>query len=126
MSMDMIMNIIQSAIGIVVTGLVTFLVSKLTQMINAKIGDKKAANFLIKVTTLVGDSVKTVYQTYVESLKNQDIFTEEAQKEALDKCLTIIKSQLTPELIDYIKTNFGDMEEYLRTLIESTIYTLKK
>ena len=40
--------------------------------------------------------------------------------------MNMIKSQLAPELINYITTNFGDLESYLKTLIESTIYTLKK
>ena len=121
-----IMSIIQSALSVIITGLITFATSKLIQLINSKIEDKKAANYLSTIINLVGDSVKTVYQTYVESLKNQDIFTEEAQKEALDRCMNMIKSQLAPELINYINTNFGDLEDYLKTLIESTIYTLKK
>ena len=121
-----IMSIIQSAISVIITGLITFATSKLIQLINSKIEDKKAANYLSTIINLVGDSVKAVYQTYVESLKNQNIFTEEAQKEALDRCMSRIKSQLAPELINYITTNFGDLERYLKTLIESTIYTLKK
>ena len=121
-----IMSIIQSALSVIITGLITFATSKLIQLINSKIEDKKAANYLSTIINLVGDSVKTVYQTYVEALKNQDIFTEEAQKEALDRCMNMIESQLAPELINYITTNFGDLEDYLKTLIESTIYTLKK
>lgn len=121
-----IMSIIQSALSVIITGLITFATSKLIQLINSKIEDKKAANYLSTIVNLVGDSVKTVYQTYVESLKNQNIFTEEAQKEALDRCMNTIKAQLAPDLINYITTNFGNLEDYLKTLIESTIYTLKK
>lgn len=120
-----IMSIIQSALSVIVTALVTFITSKVIQLINSKISDKKAANYLSTIINLVGDSVKTVYQTYVESLKNQNIFTEEAQKVALERCLDIIKAQLAPELINYININFGNLEDYLKTLIESTIYTLK-
>ena len=71
-----IMSIIQSALSVIITGLITFATSKLIQLINSKIEDKKAANYLSTIINLVGDSVKTVYQTYVEALKNQDIFTE--------------------------------------------------
>lgn len=70
-------------------------------------------------------SVQTITQTYVESLKKENAFTEEAQKEAFNKCLTLIKDQLTPELTEYIKNNFGDMETYLKTQIESMISSLK-
>ena len=70
-----IMSIIQSALSVIITGLITFATSKLIQLINSKIEDKKAANYLSTIVNLVGDSVKTVYQTYVESLKNQNIYT---------------------------------------------------
>ena len=70
-------------------------------------------------------SVQTITQTYVDSLKKEGAFTEEAQKEAFNKCLALIKSQLTPELLEYIKNNFGDMETYLKTQIESMINSLK-
>ena len=86
---------------IVATFCYIFATSKLIQLINSKIEDKKAANYLSTIVNLVGDSVKTVYQTYVESLKNQNIFTEEAQKEALDRCMNTIKAQLAPDLINF-------------------------
>lgn len=120
-----IMNIIWSALGVIITGLVTFGVTKLTSWINSKIGDQKAANYLSTIITLVGNAVKDIYQTYVESLKTQGKFGPEEQKIALEKCLNQIKSQLAPDLITYITTNFGDMDSYLRSLIESTIYNLK-
>ena len=59
-----IMSIIQSALSVIITGLITFATSKLIQLINSKIEDKKAANYLSTIINLVGDSVKTVYQTY--------------------------------------------------------------
>lgn len=120
-----IMNIIWSALGVIITGLVSFVVTKFTQWINSKIKNDKAAKYLSTIMSLVGDSVKTVYQTYVEALKNENTFTKEAQEKALNDCLTLIKTKCTPDLIEYITENFGDMNEYLKSLIESTIYTLK-
>lgn len=70
-------------------------------------------------------SVQTITQTYVESLKKENAFTAEAQKEAYEKCLSLIKTQLTPELTEYITNNFGDMETYLKTQIEAMINNLK-
>lgn len=120
-----IMNIIWSALSVIITGLISFGVAKFTQWINTKISDKKAANYINTIMTLVGNSVKTIYQTYVESLKNENAFTKENQLEALNKCLTLIKSQCAPELISYITKNFGDCDGYFKSLIESTIYSLK-
>lgn len=120
-----ILNIIFSAVGVLVTGLITWLTTQLISFLNSKIKNEKAAKFAVDVSTIVMNSVKTIMQTYVESLKQEGAFTEEKQKEALVKCLDIVKTQLTPELTTYIKENFGDIEEYLRTLIEAAIYSLK-
>ena len=121
-----IMNILLSALGIVITGLSSFAVAKLTQWINSKISDSKAANFLSTVTAIAINCVQEVYQTYVESLKASGSFDEAAQKEAYERCVIKIKSQLAPDLIEYIAHNFGDLDAYLKSLIESTIYNLKK
>ena len=49
-----------------------------------------------------------------------------AQKEAKDKALEIINSQLTDELKDFIAENYGDIQKWLLNKIESVIYQLKK
>ncbi len=121
-----ILNILISALSIIVTGLVSFAVAKFTQWINSKIKDAKAANYLSTVTTLVFNCVQETYQTYVETLKQEGKFDKEAQKKALDRCLAKIQSQMAPDIIDYITTNFGDLKEYLISLIESAIYSLKQ
>lgn len=120
-----ILNILLSALGIVVTGLVSWGVVVLTNWLNTKIKDKNLAMFLTKVTTIVTDAVKTVYQEFVEALKKDGKFDAEAQVKAKDKALAIIKQQLTDELKSYIETNFGDVEKWLGEKIEAVLYTLK-
>lgn len=121
-----IMNIIWSAIGVVITGLVTWGVATFTTWINGKISDKKAANYLATIMNLVGMSVQEIYQTYVEALKKEGKFGPEQQKIAFETCLKKIKTKLAPDLIDYITKNFGDVDEYLKSLIESNIYSNKR
>lgn len=120
-----VLNILLSALGVIITGLAGFAVTKFTQWINSKISDAKAANYLSTIMKVVLDCVQEIYQTYVQSLKESGSFDKDAQKHALDACLVKIKSQLAPELITYITTNFGDVNSYLISLIESTIYSLK-
>lgn len=120
-----VLNLVWAAVGVLITGLMSWATTALVSWLNSKIKNEKLAKFTTEITTIVMNAVKTIMQTYVDSLKQEGAFTEEKQKEALAKCLTIIKSQLTPELCNYIKDNFGDIEEYLKGLIESTIYSLK-
>ena len=50
---------------------------------------------------------------------------EECQKQAKEKALEIINSQLTEELKSYISSNYGDIQIWLSNKIESVIYMLK-
>lgn len=114
-----------SALGVVLTGLASWLVTIITKWISSKVKDQKAATYLSTITELVFNCVNEVNQTYVEALKEDGNFTAEDQKEALNKCVEKVKSQLAPEIVTYITENFGDLASYLTTLIESTIYSSK-
>ena len=118
-------NIIWTAVGIIVSAAVTWLVGMATVYINRKIKDKKAADFLAKILNIIGDAVKQIFQEFVEVLKKEGKFDEAKQKEAKERALKIIKTQLTPELIEFIKENFGDVEEWLKNQIEVAIYNFK-
>lgn len=120
-----ILNIILSAVSIVVTGLVSWGVGVFINWMNSKIKDQKLAGYLGDITRIVTDAVMNVYQSFVETLKTNGKFDEKAQAEAKQKALDIITGQLTTELKDYITTNFGDMQEWLGNKIEAIIYSLK-
>lgn len=118
-------SIIWSVVGMAVTALVSWAVSLLISWLNAKIKDEKLKKWSSQVTLIVSDAVQCVFQSFVETLKNNGKFDEKAQIEAKEKALEIINSKLTKELKDYITDNFGDMKVWLSEKIESVIYQLK-
>lgn len=120
-----VLNIVLSAVSILVTGLASWAVGLLISWMNKKIKDQTLAKHLAAVTQIVTDAVMNVFQSFVETLKTNGNFNEEAQKEAKQKAMDIIMNQLTPELKDYITSNFGELESWLNNKIESVIYTLK-
>lgn len=122
---DILLNILSVVVTAVVVPLISLLGSKLIQWIGTKVKDEKAATFLSKASDIVLNAVKSVFQTYVDSLKKSGAFDSQAQKTALDKATVIIKSQLGTELADYIKTNYGDLDAWITTQVEATIDTLK-
>ncbi len=122
---DILLNIISIVVTAVIVPLISLLGSKLIQWIGTKVKDEKAAAFLSKASEIVISAVKSVFQTYVDSLKKSGAFDAEAQKTALNKATVTIKSQLGTELIDYIKKNYGDLDAWIGTQVESTIDTLK-
>ena len=78
-----ILNIIWSALGIIITGLVGWGVDCLVKFLNSKIKDKELAHLLTNITLIITDAVKQVYQEFVESLKKTGSFDATAQKQAL-------------------------------------------
>ena len=123
--MSELMQIFWGVIGTVVAGLATWLTTVIITWLNSKIKNNKLARWSTAVTKIIMEAVQSVFQTYVEALKKEGKFTEAEQRIANEKALSIIKSQLTDELIKYITENFGDMEVFLKEQIEAMIYQLK-
>lgn len=122
---DEFQSLLIPTLQIVLTGLVSWVVARLIAWLNSKIKDKKVASYLSSITEIVGMSVKEVFQTYVEALKKGNVFTEECQKEALNRALTKCKECLNDDILAYIVNTYGDVEKYLTSKIESMIYSLK-
>lgn len=108
-------------IGILLTGLgffITFLIHKYIKSNELKL-------ILTSLTVVVENCVKEVYQTYVEELKDKNMFDEKAQKKALKMCLEKVQSIIPQNIEEWLDKNFTNIKEYLVTLIESSIATLK-
>lgn len=120
-----IQTILLSALSVVIMALVTWGTERLIALINTKLKNTKYAKYLTDSVDIVSRAVKTTYQTYVEALKDKNMFTEDAQVEALNKAKDIAVSQLSAEMKTFIESNFGDVEKWLTSTIESVVYDLK-
>lgn len=120
-----VQTILLSVLGIIITTFVSWALERLIAFINAKLKDTKYAQYLTDAVDIVSRAVKNTYQTYVQSLKDKDMFTSEAQNEALKKAKDMAMSQLSDEIQNYITSNFGDVEQWLSSTIESVLYDLK-
>ena len=108
------------------TALFAWLTATITNYFNNKIKDKKGAGYAVSISTIILGAVQSVFQTFVDTLKKSGKFDDNAKAEAKERALTIIRSQLTTELKNYIIENYGDLEEYLKNQVEAVIYQLKK
>lgn len=122
---QILLNILAAVTTCIILPLISFLGIKLSQWLSTKIKDEKAAKLLTQATEIVVTAVKSVFQTYVESLKNSGTFDKTAQLEALNKAKAIVTSELTVELKDFIIANYGDLESWITNQIEASIYKLK-
>lgn len=127
--MEFLMELLKIVIMIVVpvaTSVLTYYAQKyFNQLIDENVNDEMEA-ILTKGFQILMDSVNYVQQTYVDSLKKQDKFTAEAQKEAFElakKRAIELMNQHTQDAIIHI---YGNLDTYIDTMIESIINQNKK
>ena len=60
-------------------------------------------------------------QTYVEALKNQNVFTKEAQEQAFRMTYESVMAILTDDAKDYLASVVGDLQTYIVKLIEAEV-----
>jgi hypothetical protein len=122
---EIILNIISVVITAVILPLISYAGARLIAWLNAKIKDENAKQQLTVATDIVMNAVRSVFQTYVETLKKNGTFDKESQKVALIKAKDDALAQMSDEIKDYITKNYGDLETWITTQIESTINILK-
>lgn len=114
-------QVIVGIIGVLITGLGTLI----TVLINKYVKNDKLKTILNSLNEVVKNAVLEVYQTYVEALKKDGMFYIERQKEALNKALEIIKTNLPADVMQWVQDNYSDIDTYFKSLIEAAIGGLK-
>ena len=122
---EIILNIISVVVTAIILPLISYAVARLITWLNTKIKDENAKQQLTVATDIVTNAVRSVFQTYVESLKKNGTFDKESQKAALIKAKNDALAQMTDEIKEYITKNYGNLETWIITQIESTINILK-
>lgn len=122
---DILINVISAVVTTVLLPLITWAGTKLIQYIGTKVKNEKAVALLTTATTIVLNAVRSVFQTYVESLKASGSFNAEAQQTALSKAKDIALSQLGDDVKEYISSTYGNLDGWMTNQIESTINLLK-
>ena len=122
---QILLNVLATVVTCIVLPLISFLGIKLTQWLNTKIKNDKGKALMEQAVDIVINAVRSVFQTYVESLKNSGNFNKESQTIAFNLAKSLILKQLTDDAKNYISKNYGDLEEWIRNEIEASIYKLK-
>lgn len=123
---EILINIISVLVTSIVLPLITFAGTKLIQYLNQKIKDEKTRNILTGITQIIERAVRSVFQTYVESLKKSGTFDRQAQVSALAYAKTEVLKELNDDALEFIKLNYGDVNSFVTNQIEATIHVLKQ
>lgn len=114
---DLLIYIIQTLCGLVITVGIPYLFT----LIRNKVKDEKLERIINRAENIVSKTVILVNQTYVDALKDADMFDKEAQKAAFEMCKEKVLAMLNEESIKAIAETFGDFDEWIRTLIEAYV-----
>lgn len=95
---------------------------QILDQVDSDMGDK----YIALLFETIRDCVSATSQTYVDSLKEQGAFNEQAQKIAFDKTLEAVLSVLSDDAKGYLSTIYGDLTVYIGTKIEAEVKAQKK
>lgn len=112
-------------LGILTKYLISWLEIQKQDVINKEENEIKK-RYVEMLTSTIETCVIATNQTYVNSLKDQNAFTPEAQKEAFERTKKAILDILGEEGQKYLAQIYGDLNIYISKEIEKQVSWNKK
>ena len=122
---ELLFAVIAAAVPVVTTFLCTWIASSY-EANKVKIKNEKVQATMDLVKDMIIAAVGTTTSTYVKQLKAENLFDENAHKEAFKKTYEIVQKQLTDDSRKIIAETYGDVETYITNKIEQFVEELKK
>lgn len=107
-------------LGILTAYIVKFINAKSAEIQN-KVDNDTADKYIGMLADTISACVIATNQTYVETLKKQNAFTAEAQKEAFNLTYNAVMAVLTDEAKEYLTAIYGDLTAYITNKIEAEV-----
>lgn len=127
------LEILYQIFELCIVPLLAVLTGYLVQWIRAKTAEateKNQKDVFDKYIAMLGETiakcVSATNQTYVDALKKAGSFDAEAQKHAFEMTLNAVMNVLGKDAIEYLTAIYGDLTEYLTTLIEAEVKAQKE
>lgn len=107
-------------LSVLVTALVKFIQQKIDEA-KKKSDSDLTVKYLEMLETTILDCLQSTNQTYVDALKEEGLFDEEAQKEALQRTKDAVWGILSEDAITYLTAFIGDLDSFIEHKIEANI-----
>lgn len=119
---------IQDVLYLIITGILPLLITYGILFLKVKIKEQEKnlendqlVKYIDAATDAISKAVLTVNQTYVDSLKKQGKFDDEAAKTAKQMAIDKAKALITENSKTAIETLYSDFEAYLNDAIEELV-----
>ena len=100
-------------------------INKKTNEVKAKTNNELVQKALTILETTVINAVQTTNQTYVDSLKKENIFDVNAQKKAFEETYNAVVNSLTEDTKKGLEQITNELPQYITQLIEAKVKELK-
>lgn len=107
-------------LGILTAHIVKYINMKSNEIQN-KVNNDTADKYINMLADTISACVIATNQTYVETLKKQNAFTTEAQREAFQLTYDAVMKVLTDEAKIYLTAIYGDLTTYITNKIEAEV-----
>lgn len=118
-------QLLQDLLFIVLTAAIPlclkFLYSWVTSIVEEKtqgIDNAQVKEYINSAVQAVMKAVMSTYQTYVDSLKKQDLFDSDAQREAFEKAKNAALLMITEDVKAAVEQMYGDFDTWIDNTIE--------
>lgn len=116
----LIQVVLLPAIPVIVTYVVKTLKTHIESKI-AQVNNSDIALYLNQVCDIISQAVTYTTQTYVDTLKAEGKFDEEAQKTAFQKTKDAVITMISKEAYDLLNSLYDDTSVWLETKIEQEV-----
>ena len=107
-------------LGIIAGAIITWVNAKRKEAL-AKTDNEVAQKYINIAADVINSAVITTTETYVKSLKNQNLFDATAQQTALEKTKSAVMDILSSEAKTHLTGLYGDLNKYIESKIEEAI-----
>ena len=118
--LTLLQALIIAAVPVITTYLCKYLAEKKNEA-SARAKNETAKRLISLAFDAVTKAVSMVNQTYVDTLKKEEKFSPENQKEAFENAYTAAMNLLTEEALEYLNTVYGSASGWLKTQIEAQV-----
>lgn len=121
-----IITALVTGLAAVITSAVSFGIFKFNQWLKTKTKNVQLQQLIDSTLGIAEDVVIMINQTYVDDLKDKDMFNKEAQQEAFNKAFLQAKSMISEKGEKLLTEEFGNVDIWLTAIIESKVVEVKE
>ena len=105
----------------VLTAYIVKFINKKSESLQKSIDNELYKKYIALLDETITKCVIATNQTYVDSLKDQNAFTKEAQEEAFKKTYDAVMAILSKDAQEYLTNVVGDLNSYITNSIQAQV-----